>query len=213
MRLIIMTFLYSLAISCSSEQTSSDQQLAVIAAVYKSIPKAVPPPPSLPSQHKGEEENAIDYSKLKPLIFKYAINESFVAYDFDYINDVSNRFDVYKSEKLFEEKILDTSYMKLVAGLSKFKKIEKIDKTKLKTSLDEHLTFLDKQTITKEDKIDNDISGVISFSRVSFNDDFTKAAVVVGDYFEPLGNGVGLYILEKIDRKWIITFTKTLMMS
>lgn len=168
-------------------------------------------PPS--SEHVGEEANDIDYSKLKPLIFKYAINQSFVDYDFDYVNGISNRFQVYKSKELFEEKILDVSYMQLVARLSKFKKIEKINTTKFVMLIDEDLVFWEKQTITKDERSENDLSGIVSFSKVSFNADFTKAAVVVGDYFERIGNGIVLYILEKINNKWVIKYTQTLMMS
>ncbi len=215
MRLIITTLLCSLVISCSSKQPSSDEKMAVIAAVYERIPKAIPPPPPPPpsSQYVGKEANDIDYSKLKPLIFKYAINESFVYYDFDYVNGISNKFQVYKSKELFAEKILDVSYMQLVSRLSKFKKIEKIDTSKLDTLIDEDLVFWDRQTITKDEQRENDITGIISFSNVSFNAGFTKAAVVVGDYFERIGNGIRLYILEKINNRWVIKYTQTLMMS
>ena len=103
--------------------------------------------------------------------------------------------------------------MRLVNGLSKFKKIEKIDISKLQLLIKDNLVFWDGQVITKNEKDENDISGVISFSKVSFNDDFSKAVIVVGDYYEHLGNGVGLYILEKIDNRWVIKYTKTLMKS
>ena len=212
MRVIKIVILCSFAISCSQKQPSNDEQLAVIAAVYERIPKAIPPPPSS-FEHVGEEANDIDYSKLKPLIFKYAINESFVDYDFDYVNGMSNKFQVYRSKELFEEKVLEVSYMQLVAGLSKFKKIEKIDTSKLDMLIAEDLVFWDRQTITKDEQRENDITGVISFSKVSFNPDFTIAAVVVGDYFEHIGNGIALYILEKIDNRWVIKYTQTLMMS
>ncbi|HUH26628.1 hypothetical protein [Gelidibacter sp.] len=84
--------------------------------------------------------------------------------------------------------------MQLVAGLSKFKKIEKIDTAKLDMLIDKDLVFWKKQTITKNERSENDLSGIISFSNVSFNADFTKAAVVDGDYFEHIGNGISLYI-------------------
>ncbi len=213
MRLIITFLLCILVISCSSNQTTSYEQLAVIAAVYERIPKVLPPPPPPPSEHKGKKANDIDSSKLKPLIFKYAINESFVDYDFDYVNGISNRFQVYKSKELFEEKVLDSSYMKLVAGLSEFEKNGKIDTSKLDTLIDEDLVFWDGQTITKNEQREDDITGIISFSNVSFNADFTEAAVVVGDYFEHIGNGISLYILEKINNRWVIKYTQALMMS
>lgn len=213
MRLIIIPLLYILAISCSSKEALKDEQLAVIAAVYKGIPKVLPPPPPPLFDNEVEQENHIDYSQLKPIIFNYAINENFVYYDFDYINGISNRFQVYKSKELFEERTLDSSYMKLVAGLAKLKNIEKINQTRLDKLFNEDLVFWGKQSITKDEKDVNGISGVLSFSEVSFNDGFTRAAVVVGDYFERTGNGIGLYILVKIDNKWVIKYTKTLMMS
>ncbi|MBA6151849.1 nuclear transport factor 2 family protein [Gelidibacter maritimus] len=207
MRLIIIT-LCILTIGCSSKQTSSYEQLDVIATVYESIPKAIPPPNS-----EDEEENDIDYLNLEPLNFNYVINENFVDFDFDYIYDIPNRFQVYKSKDLFEEKVLDFSYMKLIAGLSEFEKNEKINTSKLEALLGENLVFWDKEMITIEEKNEHDISGVISFSKVSFNEDLTRAAVVVGDYFERIGNGISLYILEKIDGKWVIKYTQALITS
>ncbi|MBO3096665.1 hypothetical protein [Gelidibacter pelagius] len=208
MRLIIIT-LCILTIGCSSKQTSSYEQLVVIATVYESIPKVIPPPPN----NEDEEENDIDYLNLEPLNFNFVINENFVDFDFDYIHDIPNRFQVYKSKELFEEKVLDFSYMELVAGLSKFENNEKIDASELETLLGENLVFWDKQMITNEEKTEQDISGVISFSNVSFNENLTRAAVVVGDYFERIGNGISLYILEKIDEKWVITYIQALMTS
>ncbi|WP_163517214.1 hypothetical protein [Gelidibacter japonicus] len=213
MRLIIMILLYVLALSCTSNQSQENQELAVIAAVYKMVPKELPPPPPPPPNSEVKEENNINYSKLKPLAFNYAINENFVYYDFDYINGISNRFIPYKSNELFQEKILDSSYMKLVERLSELKEIEKIDKAQLDKIVHNDIVFWDKQTITIEEKKENNLSGIISFSKVAFNDEFTRAVVVVGNYFEHIGGGVGLYILEKIDNNWVIKYTKTLIMS
>lgn len=213
MRLIIITLLSILVISCSSEQATKNEELNVVAVIYKRLPKILPAPPPPPTNSETKEENNIDYSKLKPHIFTYAINDHFVYYDFDYINEVSNIFETAKSKKLFEEKILDSTYMKLVASLSELKKTEKIDKTKLVKLLNNNLIFWNKQTITTQEKKKNNISGIISFSRVSFNNDFTRAAVVVGDYFERVGSGVSLYILEKKENKWLVKYYKTLEMS
>ncbi len=119
-----------------------------------------------PSEHEVEEANAIDYSTLKPLNLKYAIYESFVDYDFDYVKDISNGFYVHKLKELFEEKALEVSYMELVAGFSEFKNIEKIDTAKLDTLIDEDLVFWDRKNITKEEQRENNIT-IISFCKVS----------------------------------------------
>jgi hypothetical protein len=213
MRLIIIPLLSILIFSCSSKQSSTEDQLSVVAAVFVRIPKTLPPPPPPLINNEVKEEDNIDYSQLKPLTFNYAINENFVYYDFDYINEISNQFMAYKSKELFEEKGLDSSYMKLVQGLSGLKKSDKIDKAKLSELINDDLIFWDKQKITIQEKKELNITGIISFSRVSFNDEFTKAAVAVGDYSEHIGGGVSLYILEKIDNNWVIKYTKVLMMS
>jgi|GEM_PF-5063180 len=211
-RLIIILLLYIFAVGCSSNQATQNEEFAVIAAVYNRVPKILPPPPNN-SKTENQIEEEGDNSQLKSLIFNYAINENFVYYNFDYIDGISNRFKPYKSNELFKEEILSSSYMKLVAGLSELKKIEKIDKAKLDELLNDDLIFWNKQTITIQEKKENNISGIISFSKVSFNNDFTRAAVVVGDYFERIGSGVSLYILEKTDYKWVIKYHKTLEMS
>lgn len=213
MRLIIIPILYILAISCSSEQVTKNEELNVIAAIYKRTPKILPPPPPPLPNSEVKEENNIDYSKLKPLMFTYAINDHFVYYNFDYVNEVSNRFHPAKSKELFEKKVLDSTYMKLVVGLSVFQKKKKIDKPKLIKILNEDLIFWNKQTISIEEKRKTNISGIISFSRVSFNDNFTKAAVASGSYFERIGSGVSLYILEKIGNEWVVKYSKVLEMS
>lgn len=208
MRLISIILFCILGISCSSSQLSKNEELAVIATVYQKIPKILSPPPP-PSGNAVAEKNDVDYSKLKPLIFKYAINKNFVDHNVNNSRTILDHFE----KDLYDERNLDSSYMKLINGVSKFKKFETIDTTKLESLIQGDVVFWDRQTITEKEKSENDISGVISFSKVSFNEDFTRAAVVVGDYFEYHGNGVELYILEKIDKMWIIKYTKILMMS
>ncbi|GAA3570353.1 hypothetical protein [Snuella lapsa] len=190
-----------------------NEALNVIAVVYKRIPKMLMPPPPPPPDSEVKEENNINYAQLKPLKFTYAIYDHFVYFNFDYINGISNRFHPTKSKELFEEKALDSSYMKLVKGLSKYKAGQKIDKAKLIKSADEDLIFWNKQTISRQEKSDTDISGIISFSKVSFNDNLTRAAIVVGDYFGKISGSVNLYILEKTNNKWEVKFSKTLEIS
>ncbi|MBJ6369100.1 hypothetical protein [Snuella sedimenti] len=212
MKLLLITLL-ALVISCSSSQTAKNEALNVIAVVYKRIPKMLMPPPPPLTNSEVKEENNINYAQLKPLKFTYAIHDHFVYFNFDYVSGIFNRFHPAKSKELFEEKALDSSYMELVKGLSRDKSEQKIDKAKLIKSADEDLIFWNKQTISRQEKADTNISGIISFSKVSFNDNLTRAAIVVGDYFGKISGGVNLYILEKINNKWEVKFSKTLEIS
>lgn len=213
MRLIMTVSFCFLCISCSLKQIQKNEQLAVIATVYERIPKTLPPPPIIGNENEVEHQNNIGNIVLKHLNFNYGINENFVYYDFDYINGISDVFYIYKSKELFAEDTIDSSYMTLVAELSKLKEPDKIDKAQFAKLSYSDLAFWDRPTITNEEKKENNLSGIISFSRVSFNKDFSKAAVVVGDYFERIGSGASLYILVKTDDKWVIKYEKTLEKS
>lgn len=213
MRLILISIISVLFLSCSFEDTLKNEELAVVAAIYSKIPKILPPPPATPSNTQNNEESNFDDLNLDPLIFNYAINRNFIYYNFNYKNDISNEFKIHKSKELFEVKILDSSYMKIITNLQELKKAEKIDEFKLSKLLNDDLVYWNKRTISIKEKKENNISGIISFSRVSFNNEYTKAAVVVGDYFERIGSGVSLYILQKKDNKWIIKYQKTLETS
>lgn len=65
MRIIIIT-LCILTIACSSKQTSSYEQLVVIATVYESIPNVIPPPNNEVEDENGNQDKIFTdaWSKL-----------------------------------------------------------------------------------------------------------------------------------------------------
>lgn len=208
-------FIISLAMLTSCRQNKViNEEIAVISYMYKTIPKVVPPPPA-PSQTTEFDsiENQIDYTKLEPIYFRYAIYYQFDNSGLDgYIN---KSFFKANSEKFFERKEIDSSDFVLIKKLRDKYKNEQINKELLDSYVNENLLYLNKRFISKEakEKREYNIDGIITFSKVSFNNQKDRAALAIGIHRGKLDSNLTVYILEKNQETWNIKYYKTISKS
>ncbi|WP_299891371.1 hypothetical protein [uncultured Lacinutrix sp.] len=204
--IMLLTFVF---ISCSSK-TNINEDIKVVNKVYNSIliPKYVPaPPPIYKNSDSIEPLKKVDFSNIEKI--KYAIYKKFVN---SKIENIPNKFRVYKSEKLFEHINLSEKEYVLLQNLNNnsegfinieaFKKLNKED-----------IIFVEQQFINREEKKESGIDGVVSFSKVSFSSEKDKAVVAVGVYRSGLDSSYTLYLLEKKDNNWQIKSFKVISVS
>jgi hypothetical protein len=195
--------LYSLLVlflsiySCSNYE--NEQELQVIKAVYNSSPKIIPPPPLLN-----------DSIKRKPLEHKYAINENF--FNGKYKASISNVFTKRESNKWTDSEVLDSLTWSLARKLIKQEsKQDKIDTAKLQELLNKKIVFLTKSKLDRNIEIKKGVNRLLTFSHVEFDDGLTQAAVAVINYGDRLDASSSIYILKKINKKWVVTHHEALL--
>lgn len=195
-----MVSLFLLIVSCNKVD-NINEEIAVVGYMYNSIPKKLPPPPPTKnSELDSSIFNRIDYSKLKPFRFSYAIYERF---DNSGLNrEINTSFFKAKSNKLFERENIDSLETVLVKNLGNVNGDIFIDKKHLNNYVNEDLLYLNKRFLNKEIKEKYSITGIMTFSRVSFNKEFNRAAIAVGIHGGRLNSSYTIYILEKIKNKW-----------
>ncbi|WP_188231112.1 hypothetical protein [Aestuariibaculum sediminum] len=219
---LILSLVTIILISCSSEKQFIKQQvkeeMLVIGTVYKSLPKVLYAPPKPSEETFDIRETVLNYDK-KPnssiaKIFKYSINENFLKYEEKNFKRINNKYSPYRPKTLFEKVEIEEIYEELLIAITKLSSnSNQIDKLKLNAITNEELLF------SKESKLDLEtmealgISAKLSFSRVSFNDDFTKSVVILDKFYERANGSNVIYVLEKIDNSWQIKYTKTMTYS
>ena len=77
------------------------------------------------------------------------------------------------------------------------------------------MLYLNQRFVSKEgkEKEKYSITGIISFSRVSFNKQYNKAAIGVGIHGGRLNSSFTIYILEKVENKWEVKYYLTIEVS
>ncbi|WAC03806.1 hypothetical protein N7U66_10525 [Lacinutrix neustonica] len=196
-------------VSC---QNNNEEEYKVIATIYNSIPKELLPPPKPTGKNEVLDSivNKIDYDNLNPLIFNYAINENFINFEID---NISKKFKSYNSKELFKTININEDEFVLIESLKTQNYSKKLDKKKVTKLCEDDIVFSSKQFLKKNSKEKDSLDGIISFSRVSFNKGYEKAAVCVGVYRSGLDSNLKLYILEKNNGKWEIKSYKLLSIS
>jgi len=216
LKLLYTIVLFLLITSCNKENNNLNEEIAVVGYMFNHIPKVLPPPPPPPKNSELDSSiiNRIDYSKLKPFQFSYAIYEKFVNSGLN--RKIPNSFFKAKSNELFERENIDSLEMVLVKNLGDIKEDSAfIDKNLLNNYVNEDLLYLNQRFISKEgkEKLKYSINGIISFSRVSFNQQFNRAAIGVGIHRGRLNSSYTIYILEMIKNKWEIKYYLTIEKS
>jgi len=83
----------------------------------------------------------------------------------------------------------------------------------LKKYLNKDIVLINQKTINKEIKERYGINRLLSFSRVAFNENYTKAAIGVVNFGGKLDSSFTIYILEKNENKWQIKYYQIVVYS
>lgn len=216
MQLILKLFLvtlFSFFFSCKNNEFNklSQEESKIISVLYASVPKEIPPPPK-PVGEIEIEDSIINQSKInvrKAITHKYAINENFVNIE---VGDFDKQMKAYKANDLFKTvNLIDEEYV-LIKHLNSLNYSKKLDKDVIKKLCKENIVF-SKHQFLKNNTANSDLTGIISFSRVSFNESYDKAAVSVGIYRSGLDSNLKVYILEKTNKVWLIKSYKLISIS
>ncbi len=198
MRINIVLVFLILSSCISSNKVGED--IAVIGSVYKSIPKFIPAPPievisdSVFNKTKNKTRKGIKHN--------YAINLNY--YNGKFGSSISNVFQ--KKDTPSEKVSLDNALWSLAQQVVREKASNSvIDSTALNEYLNDDVQYLNSSTLNLKDKNQYNVNRLLSFSHVIFNQNNTKAAVVVTNYSDKLDASALVYILEKVNKVWVIT--------
>lgn len=167
----------------SKEETPINIQ--VIGTVYNSIPKNIPPPPK-----KLIDTSKINYKDLKPSINNYAIN------------------DVYLKNGLIKP-YLKNNYLPYDEKLTN----DTINKISLNKFLGENQLYLSKDFVSKEEKKELDIVGIVSFTNVFFNEEYNEAFLGAVIYSSSLDAAFIVYTLVNENNIWKIKKSRVISFS
>lgn len=187
--------------SCSKNKIEVEE-IAVISSVYNNLPKIIPPPPSV----EGYSIQKSNDSKPRFLEHRYAINAQFQSHELSSNN--INLFFKHKSDKLFDKVSVDSTLFSLTKKIKFIKHDKLLDKNLFNKSVNDDLVYLNQKVISREEEKKYNINAVISFSRVAFDMGYNYAAVCVDLYYDKLASSSTVYILQKINNKWVIKYTQ-----
>jgi hypothetical protein len=198
--IILLSFLF--VFSCSKNKIETEE-IAVISSVYNNLPKIIPPPPAVDEGYDIQKSND---SKPRFLEHRYAINAQFQSQELSSNN--INLFFKHKSDKLFDKVSVDSTLFSLTKKIKFIKHDKLLDKNLLDQYLGDNLLYLNQKVISREEKQKHNINAIISFSRVAFDMGYNYAAVCVDLYYDKLASSSTVYILQKINNKWVIKYTQ-----
>ena len=169
MRINIFIIILILSISCSRNK-EIDEEIIVIGHVYNTIPKVIPPIP-IQSNEFDSIGIKIDYSKRDSLYFNYAIYKQFNNNVSGLNKEVNKSFFKPNSKKLFEREDIDSSSMALIRKIGTIDSEYFINDELLNNYVGKNLFYINEKFLKKngKEKKEHNITGIINFSRVSFN--------------------------------------------
>jgi len=200
---IFLILLFTFSLSCSEKLNVDKSKYQVMKVIYNNIPKNIPPTPLelLPDSIAKK----VNLSDRNGLVHIYAINLNTQDYDLSKVNSRK----VNKKDSITGlSKRVDLSDEELRL-FNKFKKKAfefQIDTLLLENVFDENLFFMSKRTISREEQKQYDLTGIISFSDVVFNNEKNKAVITVGTNRGRLDSDLIVYFLDKIENEWKITY-------
>lgn len=198
-----------LIVSCSEY---SKEEAKVITMLYKEVPKVIKLPPIESLSDSIIKET--DFSNRKPITHKYSINKNYMRFESQKI--FSKIFKKQGSDKIFADRIsidsVDFALAKKTMSPNQIKSILK--NNDLNEMLGESVIFTDKlEPNTKENKQNRVYNRLLSFTPISFNNTYDKAAIGVANYGGKLDSSLIIYVMEKIDGKWQIKCYKVIEYS
>lgn len=199
---VFSILLFILSLSCNDKLSIYESKYQVMKMVYNTIPKEIPPIPlELLSDSIAKE---INVNNRKSLVHKYAINLNLQNFDLSKVN-----------LRNVKRKDLDTGLSKIEdlsnLELELFNKLKKetfkvqIDTLLIEKIFDEDLLFMHKKIISREEQRQYNITGIISFSDVVFNDEKNKAILAVGTNRGKLDSDLTVYFLDKLNNEWHVS--------
>ncbi|WP_282079577.1 hypothetical protein [Aquimarina algiphila] len=186
--ILILTF------SCTSiEEEREKNQYEIISILIEHFGKSDFPPPPPGRSYTFSKIQLDSIRSQKQNIALYPVlkdsNDNFLKSDSDDFNILTQNLKNLK-EKIFID----------------------ISKINLKTA--HNISILDTLKLASDrNSVYNDFNKIISFSQISFNQEYTKAVLVVGVSKGYLNGYASLVFLEKIDNIWQIKGTDTFSIS
>ncbi|MET2986452.1 hypothetical protein [Aureibaculum conchae] len=200
-----------LTFSCNSENGNKGKNnYQVISLIYNKLAKPIepvfplPPPDSLNYVFTSKDSARID-SLINQIKKETAKRRFIVAIDSlnkPYPNVSLNNIDKNCSD-----------YIDILSKLQQQKDTLKFDISKIENTRNDSIIYFNKELLTKGNRDFFKFDILLSFSRIAFNKDYTKAVLQVSESRSKLAGNSSLYFLEKISGKWQVKCTKELSIS
>ena len=121
----------------------------------------------------------------------------------------------YKVKRDFSKNAkIEDEYNKLVSDFGTIEKEEFIDLSKIRTSKHLKLSKIDTIKLKSEKRyVDKNYDILIYFSEISFNEEYDKAALIVGSTRGHLNGSNSIVYMHKVNNVWMIKNVKFLEIS
>ncbi|WP_103072709.1 vWA domain-containing protein [Aquimarina sediminis] len=117
-------------------------------------------------------------------------------------------------QKFSKKEKFDKEFNELVNKLKDLEDSREVDLSKIKINRPYQLSIIDTVAMKRDRRyVEKNFDKLINFSRISFNQGYTKAVIIVGVNMGPLNGYASLVFLEKIDNIWQIKGTDTFSIS
>lgn len=197
MEKILICFFFIILCACNEKQRQfEDESYKVLSVLYNRLAVQLPIPPMPPSSRNISKadslkniEKIIEFTKLRDSI------QQIVAID-PYLSLLI--LDHFNYSKVKDE------FQGLVAELSLLEEKKSLDIHRIKTSRKDSIIELNDSLLDPMVSDYLKFNKLISFSRVAFNEKFTKVVLVASAGTSGRAGFSALYFLRKIDGQWVI---------
>lgn len=197
----VVCFIFLIIYSCSQKQ-KINEEMCVIGKVYNYIPKAIPSFPALKESNIDTINKSVAEIAKDSLYFNYAIYSGFINVS------INEKFDGYFytiGGNVFKKEKINSSYTSILKQLNALSTEAYFNKEVFRNSIKDDVLFINNSITDDNLKKENKIDGVLSFSRVSFNEEKSRAAIIVSNNKGKLNSSLIIYLLHKTNNDWQIT--------
>lgn len=205
-KIIVFATIILLVFSCKESDIEDVNKYQIISLLFEKLAKPIEL--VYGPNFSGEpltRKDSVHQDSLFESIRKERAKYQFIIAVYPYFTD-----DIYAKHPSFKE--CPQYYNKLMDDADYLKKYQfrqekgevRVDFNKLENTRNDSIIIFKKDLLKKYSKEYDKFNILISFSDVIFNDDYTMAAIKVHHSYSKLGGESTLFLLEKINNKWLI---------
>lgn len=209
-RLIFLFFilvLHACDKSIEQEKKNTNQILSLLyGQLAEPMEPVFPPPPPDSLDYVFTSKDSIRIDSLITQIKKERAERRFIV-AIDSLNKPYPNVSQNNIDKKCE------GFLEILSKLQQQEDTLKIDISKIENTRNDSIVYFKEELLTEDSRDFFKFDMLLSFSRIAFNEDYTKAVLKVSESRSKLAGSSSIYFLEKINGKWQIKCTKELMIS
>jgi len=200
-KFIFVLLIFSLLLCKKRGDNEEEKTYEVITFLYDTMVQPIepmfPPPPPDSLNHEFSSKDSVRIISMIEKIKIERENKKYIIAIHPQLNLVSERYENKNEGECF-------GYSKMLNKLKSFKSTKKIEINRIRTKRNDSIIYFKKDLVIKGHKDYETFDVLVSFSRIAFNENFTKAILRVSVSTSKLAGSSILYFLEKTNGSWKI---------